>query len=147
MSDAGQESFDVAIVGAGVVGCALARQFTLDGARVAILEKAADVLDGASKGNSAILHTGFDAPEGSLEVQCMREGYRLYLEIHERLGLPLIRSGALVLAWNEAQQAELPGLIERAHANGVSNVGRKSSISSRICRKALPAASGCRANT
>ena len=122
MSDAGQESFDVAIVGAGVVGCALARQFTLDGARVAILEKAADVLDGASKGNSAILHTGFDAPEGSLEVQCMREGYRLYLEIHERLGLPLIRSGALVLAWNEAQQAELPGLIERAHANGVSNV-------------------------
>ena len=55
--------YDVAIVGAGIVGCALARRFAIDGARVVLLEKAHDVLDGASKGNSAILHTGFDAPE------------------------------------------------------------------------------------
>lgn len=114
--------FDVAIVGAGVVGCALARQYTLAGASVIVLEKAADVLDGASKGNSAILHTGFDAPQGSLELSCVKEGYRLYLEIRERLGLPLIRSGALVLAWSEAEVAALPGLIEQARANGVTDV-------------------------
>ncbi|MDH3743018.1 MAG: FAD-dependent oxidoreductase, partial [Hyphomicrobiales bacterium] len=54
--------FDVAVVGAGVVGCAVARRFTLQGARVAVIEKAHDILDGASKANSAILHTGFDAP-------------------------------------------------------------------------------------
>ena len=54
--------FDVVVIGAGVVGCAVARRFTLEGAHVAVLEKGADILDGASKANSAILHTGFDAP-------------------------------------------------------------------------------------
>jgi glycerol-3-phosphate dehydrogenase len=52
------DSYDVLIIGAGVVGCAVARRFTLDGARVAVLEKAADVLDGASKANSAIYIPG-----------------------------------------------------------------------------------------
>ena len=56
-----QKKYDVAVVGAGVVGCAVARRLTLDGASVVIIEKSLDVLDGASKGNSAILHTGFDA--------------------------------------------------------------------------------------
>ena len=74
---------DVAIIGAGVVGCALARRLTLDGASVIVLEKAADVLDGASKGNSAILHTGFDAPSGSLEQACISQGYKEYLETSE----------------------------------------------------------------
>ena len=82
------DCYDVAIIGAGVVGCAMARRFTLDGAKVAVLEKAADVLDGASKANSAILHTGFDAPVGSLEQNCIAKGYAEYLEIHQSLGLP-----------------------------------------------------------
>jgi glycerol-3-phosphate dehydrogenase len=114
--------FDVAIVGAGIVGCALARQFTLDGASVVVLEKAPDVLDGASKGNSAILHTGFDAPSGSLELACMKEGYRLYTEIHDRLNLPLIRAGALVLAWTDAEAEALPELVGQARDNGVDDV-------------------------
>jgi glycerol-3-phosphate dehydrogenase len=115
-------NFDVAVIGAGVVGCALARAFTLAGARVVVLEKAADVLDGASKGNSAILHTGFDAPEGSLELACIREGYALYHDIRERLGLPLLRAGAMVLAWNDAEVAGLPALMTQAVANGVTDV-------------------------
>ncbi len=114
--------FDVAIVGGGVVGCALARRFALAGASVVLMEKAVDILDGASKGNSAILHTGFDAPPGSLEAACIAEGYRDYDEIHARLGLPLIRSGALVVAWTDAQEAALPSLMEKARANGVSDV-------------------------
>lgn len=115
-------AFDVAVIGAGVVGCALARAFTLAGARVVVLEKAVDVLDGASKGNSAILHTGFDAPEGSLELACIREGYALYHDIHQRLGLPLVRAGAMVLAWSDEQEAGLPALMAQALANGVTDV-------------------------
>lgn len=114
--------FDVAIIGAGVVGCALARAFTLAGAKVVVLEKAVEVLDGASKANSAILHTGFDAPEGSLELACIREGYALYHEVRERLGLPLVRAGAMVLAWNEEEVAGLPALMAQAVANGVSDI-------------------------
>ncbi len=115
-------SFDVAVIGAGVVGCALARDFTLAGARVVVLEKAVDVLDGASKGNSAILHTGFDAPANSVELACIREGYALYHDVHARLGLPLIRAGAMVLAWTDEEQAALPTLMELAVANGVTDV-------------------------
>lgn len=112
---------DFAIIGAGVVGCAIARRLTLDGARVCVLEKAADVLDGASKGNSAILHTGFDAPPGSLEQRCIADGYQQYLTEHAQLGLPLLRCGAMVLAWTEEEQQSLDALIDKAHANGVSN--------------------------
>jgi glycerol-3-phosphate dehydrogenase len=116
------DRYDVAIIGAGVVGCAMARRFTLDGARVVLIEKARDVLDGASKANSAILHTGFDAPPGSLEQACIAKGYGEYLEIRESLGLPLLKSGALVLAWDADQLARLEGLVDKAHTNGVDDV-------------------------
>lgn len=110
---------DAIVIGAGVVGCAIARRLALQGARVLVLEKAADILDGASKGNSAILHTGFDAPPGSLEQACIAAGHAEYLDIRERLGLPLIRCGALVIAWNEEEAARLPALMAQARANGV----------------------------
>ncbi|MBK5928054.1 FAD/NAD(P)-binding oxidoreductase, partial [Rhodobaculum claviforme] len=116
------DGVDVAVIGAGVVGCAVARRLTLEGARVVVLEAAQDILDGASKGNSAILHTGFDAPPDSLEAACVRAGHAEYLEIHARLGLPLDRAGALVLAWTEAEAARLPGLMDKARANGVDDI-------------------------
>ena len=116
------ERYDVAIIGAGVVGCALARRLTLDGAGVLILEKALDVLDGASKGNSAILHSGFDASPASLEQKCIAAGYAEYQEIAGQLGLPILRTGALVLAWDRQQLAKLPDLVEKAHRNGVTDV-------------------------
>lgn len=115
---------DFAIIGSGVVGCALARRLTLDGACVAVIEKAADVLDGASKGNSAILHTGFDAPPNSIEHYCVSRGYELYLAEHESLGLPILESGALVLAWTDHEVAVLDDLVTQAHDNGVSDVHR-----------------------
>jgi glycerol-3-phosphate dehydrogenase len=132
--------FDVAVIGAGIVGSALARAFTLAGARVVVLEKAVDVLDGASKGNSAILHTGFDAPEGSVELACIREGYALYHEIRDRLGLPLIRAGAMVLAWTEEEEAGLTALIAQAMANGVADVHPLSGAEARTLEPALSSA-------
>src|SRR5690606_23606259 len=115
-------------------------RFALAGARVAIIEKASDVLDGASKGNSAILHTGFDAPPGSLEQECVAEGYREYLSIHERLGLPLIRSGALVVAWTQEEEAILPTLIAQARKNGVMDVEMLSHAAMRAAEPGLGAA-------
>lgn len=121
-----KEKFDVAVIGAGVVGCAVARRFVLDGARVVIIEKAAEVLDGASKANSAILHSGFDAPTNSLEQKCIAAGYQEYLDIHKGLGLPILKSGAMVLAWNGDQLGKLDELIAKAHSNGVLDVARLS---------------------
>jgi glycerol-3-phosphate dehydrogenase len=113
--------FDVVIAGAGVVGCALARRFTLEGAKVLVLEKASDILDGASKGNSAILHTGFDAPGGSVEQQCIVDGYHEFLRIREKLNLPLLQCGALVIAWNETEEQRLEAIVEAAHGNGIGD--------------------------
>lgn len=110
---------DVAIVGAGVVGCAMARRFALEGASVVLIEAGSDILSGASKANSAILHTGFDAPPGSLELQCIKEGRAEYLDIHESLNLPLLESSALVVAWNDQEAAALEKIHATAAENGI----------------------------
>jgi len=113
---------DAAVIGGGVVGCALLRRLALHGLDVVLLERGRDLLSGASKANSALLHTGFDAPAGSLELACMRAGYREYLEIHTSLGLPLVRTGAVMVAWNDVERARLPGLLAKAIANGIDDV-------------------------
>lgn len=113
--------YDVVVIGGGVVGCAMARRFTLEGARVLLLEKSPDILSGASKGNSAILHTGFDAPRASLELACMQAGYQEYLQIYRKMGLPLLETGAMVVAWNEDDLGKLEGIIQQAHDNGVAD--------------------------
>ena len=116
------DTYDVVVIGGGVVGCAMVRRFALEGARVLLLEKSPDILSGASKGNSAILHTGFDAPRGSLELQCMQDGYQEYLDIYFKMSLPLLKSGAMVVAWSEEDLQKLEGIVEQAHDNGVADV-------------------------
>lgn len=117
-----QVVFDVAIVGGGVVGCAVARRFTLEGAKVVLLEKGNDILSGASKANSAILHTGFDAPSGSLELDCVQAGYKEYLEIFRDFNLSVLKTNAYVVAWNEEQLSQLSEIERQAHQNNVTDV-------------------------
>ena len=90
---------DAVVVGGGVIGCAVFRALVLAGLDTVLIERGADILSGASKGNSAILHTGFDAPPDSLELACMRAGHAEYLEIRGRLGLPLLETAAVLVAW------------------------------------------------
>jgi glycerol-3-phosphate dehydrogenase len=110
--------FDVAVVGAGVVGCALAREFVLRGASVALLDSGDDVGDATSKANTAILHTGFDATPGTLESRLVARGYRLLGAYAEQAGIPLEPIGALLVAWDDEQAAALPALAARAAGNG-----------------------------
>ncbi len=114
--------YDVAVIGGGVVGCAVCRRLTLAGAKVVLLERSSDILAGASKGNSAILHTGFDAPPDSLELACIRAGREEYLAIRERLGLALLETGALVIAWRRHEVERLTSIMEQARRNGVSDI-------------------------
>ena len=117
-----RKPYQVAVIGGGVVGCAVLRAFALAGARAILLERGPDILCGASKGNSALLHTGYDAPADSLELACVRAGYDEYLAVRERLNLPLIETSAMMIAWTEAERARLPELLARAAANGVAGV-------------------------
>jgi glycerol-3-phosphate dehydrogenase len=112
------EPFDVAVIGAGVIGCAMFREFVLAGASTILVDREPDIIGGASKGNSAILHTGFDAPPRSIEARCIRSGNRRYRDIRERLNLPLLATGAIVVAWTQGEASRLADVVEKARKNG-----------------------------
>jgi len=109
---------DVVVVGAGVVGCAIARRLAGDGARVVLVDRAGDVGAGTSKANTAILHTGFDTVPGSLESQLVARGHELLSAYAAEAGIAVDRTGALLVAWDDEQEAALPGLAAKAEANG-----------------------------
>ena len=113
--------FDVAVIGAGVVGCAVARSFAIRGLSTLVIERGGDILEGASKGNSALLHTGYDEPEGSEELRILWHGFNLYRRMHHRMNLPLVETGALVVAWTPEQAALLDGITGHAHRNGTTD--------------------------
>jgi len=111
-------TFDVAVIGAGIVGSAIARKLAGYELSVALLDARDDVGDGTSKANTAILHTGFDAKPGTLESRLVREGYHLLSEYAERTGIPVERTGALLVAWTTEELDALPGLRHKAEQNG-----------------------------
>ncbi|MGZ9935249.1 FAD-dependent oxidoreductase [Streptomyces sp. NC-S4] len=110
--------YDVTVVGAGVVGTAIARELARLPLRIALVDASDDVGDGTSKANTAILHTGFDAVPGSLESRLVREGHRLLSAYAAESGIPVEPLGALLVAWDEDQLAALPRLAEKAVRNG-----------------------------
>jgi glycerol-3-phosphate dehydrogenase len=109
---------DVLIAGGGVVGCAIARELSLFDLRVTLLEAGPDVGAGTSKANTALLHTGFDAKPGTLEAELVVRGYEQLGRYAERVGIPVERTGALLVAWSEEQLGSLDGIVEASHANG-----------------------------
>jgi glycerol-3-phosphate dehydrogenase len=115
---------DVVIIGAGVVGTAIARtlaQYSLD---VVLVDAACDVGTGTSKANTAILHTGFDAKPGSLESRLLARGSGLLRAYAAAAGIPVERTGALLVAWTPEQAAALPSIEENARRNGYLSVRR-----------------------
>jgi glycerol-3-phosphate dehydrogenase len=118
----GSAQRDVVVVGAGVVGSAIARELSRFKVRCALVEAGVDVGGGTSKANTAILHTGFDAKPGTLEAQLLRRGHELLSDYAPRAGIPLQRIGALLVAWSEGEHAQLPGIIERSLANGYESI-------------------------
>ena len=111
-------TYDVAIIGAGVVGAAIARELAQYDVACILLEATDDVGTGTSKANTAILHTGFDAKPGSLEAALVRRGHALLMEHGPRLGIPIERTGALLVAWTSEQQLALAGIAAKAAENG-----------------------------
>ncbi len=112
------EPCDVAIIGAGVVGAAIARALAAFDLRCVLLDAAGDVGAGTSKANTAILHTGFDAKPGSLESRLLASGSGLLRAYAEQAGIAVERTGAVLVAWTAEQAAALPSIAAGARANG-----------------------------
>ena len=104
--------YDVLIIGGGVTGCAVARQLSGYEGRIAVLEKAEDVADGASKANSGIVHAGFDAHPGTEKARLNVKGAKMYKNLAAQLGVPYGQPGALVLGFSEEEVREMMRTIK-----------------------------------
>jgi glycerol-3-phosphate dehydrogenase len=114
----GDSVADVVIVGAGVVGTAIARTLAGFSLSCVLVDAACDVGTGTSKANTAILHTGFDAKPGTLESRLLSRGSALLRSYAAMAGIPVERTGALLVAWTPEQAAALPSIEANARQNG-----------------------------
>lgn len=114
--------YDVCIIGAGVCGCAVARELARYQVNVCVVEKCEDVCCGTSKANSAIVHAGFDAPPGSLMARLNVEGNARMEQLARELDFPFQRNGSLVVCLQKEDLPRLQELYEKGVKNGVKGL-------------------------
>lgn len=114
--------YDVCIIGAGVSGCAVARELSRYQVKACVIEKCEDVCCGTSKANSAIVHAGFDAPEGSLMARLNVQGNERMEQLSKELDFPFQRNGSLVVCLDERELPKLQALYEKGVKNGVKGL-------------------------
>lgn len=113
---------DVLVIGAGAVGCAIARELTKYCVKVLVVDQNEDVGGDASKSNSAIIHTGYDASPGSLESELVVAANPMYDRLTRELDVPFSRIGGILPAFNDEQFEKLPVLKHKAFQNRVYDV-------------------------
>ena len=114
--------YDVVIIGAGVVGSAIARELSAYQVKACVIEREEDVCNGTSKANSAIIHAGFDAKPGTLKAKLNVEGNAMMDQLAKDLDIPFRRNGSLVVRTKEQDRAGLEELLAKGEANGVPGV-------------------------
>lgn len=113
---------DYVIIGAGAVGCAIARELSKYNCSVLVVDMRDDVGGDASKSNSAIIHTGYDAKVGTLESELVVAANPMYDRLCKDLDIPFKRIGAILPAITDEQMEQLPGIKEKAYKNRVYDV-------------------------
>jgi glycerol-3-phosphate dehydrogenase len=113
---------DVLIVGAGAVGVAVARELCRYRMDVLVVDRLNDVGGDASKSNSAIIHTGFDAEPGTVESAMVVHGNPMFDKLCSDLDIPFKRCGALLVATTEEEEQQLPHIMDKAAKNYVYDV-------------------------
>ena len=111
--------YDIAIIGAGVVGAMIARELTKYDVKVCVLEKENDVATGATKANSAIVHAGFDAKCGTLKAELNVKGSKMMKDVCDELGVICINNGSLVIGFDDEDLKTIKKLYEQGVKNGV----------------------------
>lgn len=111
--------YDAVVIGAGVIGCAVAARLCEYTGNILVIDREEDVSDGASKANSGIVHAGYDAKPGTEKARLNVKGAKMYPELCARLGVPYAKPGALVIAFSEDDLCVLETLRKQAIDNQV----------------------------
>ncbi|MBP5192861.1 MAG: NAD(P)/FAD-dependent oxidoreductase [Eubacterium sp.] len=116
------ERFDVAVIGAGVVGASIARELSRYKLSTVVVERCEDVCSGTSKANSAIVHAGYDAVPGSLKAKFNVRGAELIRELSKKLDFDYRENGSMVISLSPEGHAGLVTLLEKGEKNGVKDL-------------------------
>ncbi|MBE6687814.1 MAG: NAD(P)/FAD-dependent oxidoreductase [Ruminococcaceae bacterium] len=111
--------YDVAVIGGGVTGCMLLRELARYKLKTVLLEKSSDFACGASKANSAIVHAGYDAEEGTLKAKLNAPGCEMMYRVAKELDVHIKKVGSLVIIFDESERPQLEKLYRRGISNGV----------------------------
>ena len=114
--------YDVAIIGAGVIGASIFRELTKYDLKVALIEKENDVAMGTTKANSAIVHAGYDPKVGTLMAKYNVKGNEMFEELCKELTVPFKRNGSLVLAFDDEDMKKINNLYINGNENGVKGL-------------------------
>lgn len=114
--------YDIAVIGAGVVGAMTARTLAKYNLKICILDKMNDVAMGATRANSAIVHAGFDAKEGSMKAKLNVQGSKMMEKVAKELGVKYKKNGSLVIGFTQEDREAVEELCERGKKNGVEGV-------------------------
>ncbi|MGL5315766.1 MAG: NAD(P)/FAD-dependent oxidoreductase [Peptostreptococcaceae bacterium] len=113
---------DIVIIGAGVVGCSIARELSKYKLDIVVIDKNQDVAEGISKANSGIVHAGYNEKEDTLKAKLNIEGNKLMEALSKELDFKFKRNGALILAFNEEEVDRIKYLKENGEKLGVNNL-------------------------
>ena len=122
MNHADVTTCDVVIIGAGVIGCAVARELARYRLDIIVLEKESDVGQGISARNSGVVHAGFNCEAGTVKAGLCVEGCRRFGDFCEELGVPYRKTGKLVVALDDRDREGLRRLKETGEKNGVEGL-------------------------
>lgn len=114
--------YDVVIVGAGCIGAAIARELARFNLSILWLEAADDISQGATKGNSGIVHAGYDDKPGTNRAKYCWKGNQMFPQLDRELRFGYQLNGSMVLATQEEERQELQNLLERGKINGVQRL-------------------------
>jgi glycerol-3-phosphate dehydrogenase len=117
-----EEVLDVVVIGAGVIGCSVARELSRYMLNVLVIEKHQDVSQGASKANSGVVHGGYDARHGTVKSELSLRGNQMFPQLESELHFGFKPIGSLVLAFNDEDVHQLDLLMENGRKNGVTSL-------------------------
>lgn len=113
---------DIIVIGAGVVGCSIARELSKYNLDVLVVEKNSDVSEGISKGNSGIVHAGYNEKIGTLKAKLNIEGNKMFDDLSRDLQFPFKRNGAFILAFSDKDMKTLESLKEKGEKLGIEGL-------------------------